>query len=179
MNTKRLTSLSSNILLISKLDQQEIPAKHTNFSLDEQLRETLLLFETQWEEKNLELNIDLDSVNYCGNKDLLAQVWQNLIGNAIKFVGVNGTIRIILRKRNSHIRVDVVDNGIGMSEETMERIYEKFYQGDPSRSISGNGLGLALVKRIINLHEGLIEVSSKEGKGSTFTILLPVSDSDS
>lgn len=173
-NTKRLSSLSSNILLISKIDHQEIPEKNTLFSLDEELREAILPFENQWLEKKVELNIDLDNISYWGNKELLAQVWQNLIGNALKFVKENGTIRIILRKTDAYARIDIVDNGIGMSKETINRIFEKFYQADRSRSISGNGLGLTLVKRIIDLHEGSIDVSSIEGKGTTFTILLPI-----
>lgn len=172
-STKRLSSLASNILLISKLDHQEIPKKFISFSLDEQMRESLLPFESKWIEKNVELNIDLDFVTYQGNKELLAQVWQNLIENALKFVKPNGTIRIILRQSEDITRIDIVDNGIGMSSEVKSRIYEKFYQGDSSRSVSGNGLGLTLVKRIIDLHQGTIKVSSIEGKGTTFTVLLP------
>lgn len=172
-NTKRLSALTGNILLLSRLENQEIEIKKENYSLDEQLREIILMYEPQWSGKNLDLDIDLDSSVCCGNKELLAQVWQNLIGNAIKFVPDRGTIRVLLRQKQNGIEISVVDNGPGMSEEVMERIYEKFYQGDTSRTSSGNGLGLTLAKRIVDLHGGTISASSKEEKGTTFTVLLP------
>ena len=172
-NTKRLSALTGNILLLSRLENQEIAIKKEKFSLDEQLRETVLMYETQWNSRNIELDVDLDTVDYIGNRELLAQVWQNLFGNAMKFVPDNGTIRILLRKKATGAVISVVDNGIGMSKEITERVYEKFYQGDSSRASSGNGLGLTLAKRIVNLHEGTISVSSKEGKGTTFTVYIP------
>lgn len=173
-NTKRLSALTGNILLLSRLENQEIEIKKESYSLDEQLREILLMYEPQWSGKKLDLDIDLDSVICCGNKELLAQVWQNLIGNAIKFVSDKGNIRVLLRQKQNAIVVSVVDNGPGMSKEVMGRIYEKFYQGDTSRASSGNGLGLTLAKRIVDLHGGTISVSSKEGKGTTFTVSLPI-----
>lgn len=172
-NTKRLSALTGNILLLSRLENQEIEIKKESYSLDEQLREIILMYESQWSEKNLDLDIDLDSVICCGNKDLLAQVWQNLIGNAVKFVSDGGTIRVLLQQKENSIEVSVVDNGAGMSADVMNRIYEKFYQGDTSRSSSGNGLGLTLAKRIVDLHNGTISASSKEGKGTAFTVALP------
>lgn len=172
-NTKRLSALTGNILLLSRLENQEIEIKKESYSLDEQLREIILMYESQWSEKKLDLDIDLDSVICCGNKDLLAQVWQNLIGNAIKFVSDGGRIRVLLRQKQNSIEISVVDNGSGMSEDVMNRIYEKFYQGDTSRSSSGNGLGLTLAKRIVALHNGTISVSSKEGKGTAFTVAIP------
>lgn len=173
-NTKRLSSLTGNILLLSRLENQESEIQKESYSLDEQLREIILLYEPQWSEKELDLDIDLDSVMCYGNKDLLAQVWQNLIGNAIKFVADGGRIRILLRQKQSGIEVSIIDNGAGMSEDVMNRIYEKFYQGDTSRSSSGNGLGLTLAKRIVDLHGGTISASSKEGKGTAFTVVIPV-----
>lgn len=173
-NTKRLSALTGNILLLSRLENQEIEIKKESYSLDEQLREVLLMYEPQWSKKNLDLDIDLDPVIFYGNKDLLAQVWQNLIGNAIKFVADNGQIRVLLRQRQSNIEVTVVDNGPGMKNEVMERIYEKFYQGDTSRASSGNGLGLTLAKRIVDLHDGTIQASSKIGKGTVFRVSLPL-----
>lgn len=173
-NTKRLSALTGNILLLSRLENQEIEIKKESYSLDEQLREVLLMYEPQWSKKNLDLDIDLDPVIFYGNKDLLAQVWQNLIGNAIKFVADNGQIRVLLRQRQSNIEVTVVDNGPGMKNEVMERIYEKFYQGDTSRTSSGNGLGLTLAKRIVDLHDGTIQASSKIGKGTVFRVSLPL-----
>ena len=173
-NTKRLSALTGNILLLSRLENQEIEIKKENYSLDEQLREIILMYEPQWSGKNLDLDIDLDPAVCCGNKDLLAQVWQNLIGNAVKFVADNGRIRVLLRQKESAIEVSVVDNGSGMTAEVMNRIYEKFYQGDTSRSSSGNGLGLTLAKRIVDLHGVTIQVSSKLGSGTTFTVTLPI-----
>lgn len=175
-NTKCLSSLTSNILLLSRLENQEIEVTKENYSLNEQIREILLLFEPQWTNKNLELDIELESIDYFGNKELLAQVWQNIIGNAIKFVPDNGKIRIVLLREKNTIKVLIVDNGIVMNSNVIQRIYEKFYQGDESHSTSGKGLGLALSKRIIDLHNGNIQVSSKEGKGTTFSIILPAID---
>ena len=173
-NTRRLSTLTSNILLLSRLENQEIGIKKETFCLDEQLREILLLLEDGWTEKKLELEIDLDAVDYYGNKDLLAHVWQNILSNAIKFAPENGIIHILLRRENGSLITSITDNGIGMSEDVMRRIFEKFYQGDFSRSSQGNGLGLALAKRIVDLHGGNISVSSKEGKGTTFTVSLPL-----
>lgn len=178
-NVKRLSELTGNILLLSRLENQKIGISKEMYCLDEQIRETILLFEEQWNTKKLELEIELDNTNYYGNKELMAQVWQNLIGNAIKFVPDGGRIRILLHKGTDSLKVVVSDCGIGMSQETISRMYEKFYQGDKSHATDGNGLGLTLVKRIVDLHNGEIEVSSMEGKGTTFTISLPVDENQS
>lgn len=175
-NTKRLSTLTSNILLLSRLENQEIGIQKERFCLDEQIREILLLLEDKWTKK-LELKIDLDAADYYGNKDLLAHVWQNILSNAIRFAPSYGLIRIVLRKEtdaagNKYFKVGIADNGIGMDKEVIKRIFEKFYQGDSSRSSQGNGLALA--KRVVILHNGSIAVSSKEGKGSTFTVTLPL-----
>lgn len=175
-NTQRLSFLTGNILLLSRLENQEIGIRKELYCLDEQLREIILLFEEQWTSKNLDLEIDLDNADYYGNKELLAQVWQNILGNAIKFVSDNGKIGIRLHRSAGKITVSISDNGIGMNQETIDRIYEKFYQGDPSRASQGNGLGLTLAKRIVDLHNGTIHVSSIEGNGSTFIIELPNSN---
>lgn len=173
LNTKRLSSLTGNILLLARLENQEIVIKKMRYSLDEQLREIILLFEAQWTAKDLDLDIDLCSVDYSGSKELLMQVWQNILGNAIKFVSKQGQIQILLRKEQDNIIVSIADNGIGMDEETKKRIYERFYQADTSRTGAGNGLGLTLAKRIVDLHNGTIEVSSEVGKGTSFTVTLP------
>lgn len=173
-NTQRLSRLSSNILLLSHLENQGIGIRKELFCLDEQLREILLLLENNWTEKNLELDIDLEIADYYGNKDLLAHVWQNLLSNAIKFSHESGTVRIRLYKEDCFLITSITDKGIGMDDEVKRRIFEKFYQGDSSRSSQGNGLGLTLAKRIIDLHGGSISVSSKKGKGSTFMVFLPL-----
>lgn len=172
-NTKRLNSLVGNILLLSRLENQELAIEKNRFSLDEQIRESLLLLEEQWSGKNLELDIDMAECEYLGNSDLLAQVWQNLLGNAFKFSPEGSTVRIILWQKGTGITVAVSDCGPGIPPEVQKRIFEKFYQGDSSRSSQGNGLGLALVKRIVDLHGGKVVVDSAPGSGSTFTVELP------
>lgn len=148
-----------------------IEKKH--FSLDEQIRETILLFQQDWDAKNIELDVDLDTAEYNGNPDLLGQVWQNLLGNAIKFIEPGVTTRVLMYHKTREITVSVIDNGPGMDQETQTRIFEKFYQGDSSHSVEGNSLGFTLSKRIVELHGGKISVSSIVGKGTTFTVILP------
>lgn len=169
-NTRRLSSLVGNVLELSKLENHKINIEKEEYSLDEQIREIILMFEGEWSQKKLELDIDLDSVDYFGNADLLGQVWQNLISNAIKFVGYSGKIHIRLRRKLKGIRVTVVDNGIGIDKENQERIFEKFYQEDISHSTSGNGLGLAIVKELTDKSNILLEYKSEEGKGSSFLL---------
>ncbi len=171
-STHRLNSLTGNILLLSRLENQEIKINKSLFCLDEQIRESILLLENDWTEKNIELDIQLFPCNYLGNEELFAHVWQNIIENAIKFVPQNGAISVKLGYCNNDIIVTVSDNGCGMDEDTRKRVFEKFYQGDSSRSTGGNGLGLALAKRIVDLHEGEITVQSEVGKGTEFTIRL-------
>lgn len=174
-STRKLSALTGNILQLSRLESQEMPVEKKHFSLDEQLRETILLFQQDWDAKNVELDVDLDTAEYNGNPDLLGQVWQNLLGNAIKFIEPGGTIRVLMYRKTREITVSVIDNGPGMDQETQTRIFEKFYQGDSSHSVEGNGLGLTLSKRIVELHGGKISVSSIVGKGTTFTVTLPCS----
>lgn len=172
--SSRLATLSSNILLLTKLENQTIITNQTYFSLDEQIRNTILLMQEDWENKNLELDLSLDSVSYHGNEELISQVWINLINNAIKFSNQNGTIKIRLSQQDSQIIVTISDNGIGMDKKLLEHIFDKFYQGDSSRSTNGNGLGLSLVKKILDLSNGTISVTSQVDKGSTFTVILNI-----
>lgn len=172
-NTKRLSSLTESILQLSRLESCESAAEKKTYSLDEQIRESILMFENEWTAKNIDLDIDLEPVNYCGICDLLAQVWQNLIGNAVKFSQKGGNVRVRLYREDEDIVVIVADDGIGMDEETQKRIFEKFYQGDTSHKTEGNGLGLTLAKRIIDLHEGCITAEGKQKEGSIFTVRLP------
>lgn len=171
--TKRLTNLSSNILKLSKLDNQVIQSKKVKFSLDEQIRKTLLILEEQWSKKNLELEINLEKIDYKGDEELTQQIWVNLIGNAIKFSNDYGSLYITLRKNFSYIIVEIEDEGVGISEESKSRVFERFYQGDGSRSGEGNGLGLAIVNRIIEISAGRIYFESEVGKGTCFTVELP------
>ncbi|MGN7765757.1 HAMP domain-containing sensor histidine kinase [Paenibacillus sp. 22594] len=172
-SARQLSTLSGNILKISKLENQELLTEQTEYRLDEQLRQALLLLEPAWAPKQLNLNIDLDELQYYGNEELIMQVWLNLLGNAIKFTPEGGEISVSLRPGDPSISVVISDTGIGMTPQVRKHIFEKFYQGDPARSSEGNGLGLPLVSRIISLSGGTIEVSSEPGVGSTFTIKLP------
>ena len=173
-NTNRLSELTGHILLLSRLENQNISIPKSTFSLDEQIRQIILLFERDWTEKNIDLDINLEEINYLGNEELLAQVWQTITGNALKFTNPNGKIKVFMESNDKYIVIDIIDNGIGIDEATQARIFEKFYQGDKSHTIKGNGLGLALSKQIIELHNGFISVSSQKDKGSKFTISLPV-----
>jgi len=169
----RLSKLTSNILKLSKLENQEVITGKAEFALDEQIRCAILIMEPEWSEKGIDLDIDLDKVSIIGNEDLLQQVWLNIIGNAIKFTEKGGTIGIKLMDLQDKIVIKVSDNGVGMNEETQRHIFDKFYQGDKSHLSKGNGLGLSLVKRIIELCDGEIKVRSKLYYGTTFTIGLP------
>lgn len=170
--SQRLSKLTSNVLKLSKLENQEIITEKTKFSLDEQIRCAILILEPEWSSKNIDLDIELEAVNIIENEDLLQQVWLNLIGNAIKFTNDCGSIGVNLASIENNIIVKISDNGLGMDKETQGHIFEKFYQGDKSHLSNGNGLGLALVKRIIELCNGEIEVKSKVGEGSTFIVKL-------
>jgi len=172
--TSRLSNLSSNILKLSKLENQEMIDRKAIFSLDEQIRRSILLLEHEWSKKNICFDIELDSVKFPGDEELLQQVWINLLGNAIKFSNDNSSITVRLHGSASFVKVKITDTGIGMSEEIQPRIFEKFYQGHKSHSYDGNGLGLPLVKRILDLCDGKIHVQSSLGKGSTFIVQLPL-----
>lgn len=173
--TKNLSDLVSNILKLNKLENQQIFPDKKTFNLSEQLCECMLFFEAQLEEKNLSIELDLDeNLKIKADYDLLTHIWNNLFSNAIKFNSEGGKILLTLKKKNQYAVVTVSDNGIGMSCDIKEHIFEKFYQGDSSRSTQGNGLGLALVKRVIDIAGGNITVESEIGKGTTFTVTLPL-----
>jgi len=133
-----------------------------------------LLFQDTWSDKEIELDIELEETDYYGNRELLSHVWQNIFGNALKFTDKNRSIGVYLKKTDKEVSVRIKDTGIGMDADTLQRVFEKFYQGEKSHSGSGNGLGMALAKRIVDLHRGEIRVTSEEGKGSEFTVFLPL-----
>ena len=166
-----LTNLVTNILKLNKIENQGIVQKK-RFSLDEQLRRCVLGFENKIEEKNLNLNIDLEDTYIESDEALLEIVWNNLISNAVKFTPFGGEIAISLKANNGKSVVTISDNGCGMSQETLERCFEKFYQGDSSHSQQGNGLGLALVKQVVNMLEGEVRVASVLGEGTEFTVII-------
>ena len=169
--SQRLASLITNILKLNKLENQQIYPKKEHFDLGEQLCECLLGFENAWEAKKLEIETEIeDGVNVESDPELLSLVWNNLFSNAIKFTEEGGTVGLKLHTENGHAVVEVSDTGCGISPEVGAHIFEKFYQGDTSHATQGNGLGLALVKRVVDIIGGEISVSSEPGKGSTFTV---------
>ena len=170
--SKRITDLITNILKLNKLENQEIQEKNEVFNISEALAESVVEFEPLMEKKNLTLNCDFDEVLVFSSQSLLEIVWNNLISNAIKFTEGGGEIAISLKKKGNDVEIKVADTGCGMTSEVGEKIFEKFYQGDTSHSTQGNGLGLALVKKVIDILGGEIAVQSELHKGSTFTILL-------
>jgi signal transduction histidine kinase len=172
-SSHRLSVLTSNILKLSRLEKQEIVTDRRDFRLDEQIRLAVLMLESEWTTRSIDLDIRLDELTWYGNEELLMQVWVNLIGNAIKFSNPGGTVQLTLRRDGAFLNAEVRDYGIGMTEEVQKHVFEKFYQGDKTRSDRGNGLGLALVQRIVELCDGEILVESVPGRGSCFTVKLP------
>lgn len=173
LSTKQLSGLSDNILKLSKLDNQSISIERQPYKLDEQIRESILTFHSQWVEKNLTMTIDLDSVMYNGNEDLLGQVWTNLLDNAIKYNEDGGQIIVKLESFDDQVVITIEDTGIGIPSDKTPLIFERFFQVDGSRFSSGNGLGLAIVKRIIEYHDGTINYLSELGDGTKVTVTLP------
>ena len=178
-NTRRLSDLVGNILLLSKVNNQTISLKASTFRLDEQVRQSILALESKWEKKEIEFDIDLDEIEYTGYENLLSHVWLNLIDNAVKFSPQNGQIRIRLKKLAGSVTFSIWDNGLPIPEADIGRIFNKFYQGDNSHASEGNGLGLALVRKIVAAAHGTINVTSSEDAGTEFVVALPNSSSDS
>ena len=168
---RRLAQLITNILKLNKLENQQIFPKAEEYDLGEQLCECLLQFEDAWERKNLNIETDIsDDVRIRSDAELLSLVWNNLISNAVKFTPDGGTIGVSLKAENGHVIVAVSDTGCGIKPEVGQHIFEKFYQGDTSHATQGNGLGLALVKRVVDILNGEISVQSVYGQGTTFTV---------
>lgn len=170
-NTHRLSNLVGNILLLSKVDNQAIPTKPSTYRLDEQIRQAILQLEPEWEKKEIELDVELERIEYTGNEVLLMHVWNNLIGNAIKFDPQGGMVRIRLWKNDERILCTVEDNGPGIKPGDEAHIFDRFFQSDSSHKEEGNGLGLALVKQIVKAEGGQVTVANME-KGCRFTIQL-------
>lgn len=171
-NTKRLSSLAGNILLLSKLENQLIPTNQTEYRLDEQIRQSVVALETAWVNRKVELDVDLDRMQYVGNEQMMRLVWDNLISNAIKFSPEGGTIKLNLKKKDGQLIFAVEDQGPGISEDAQKHIFEKFYQTDSAHKKEGNGLGLALVKRILSIERGQIRVENIPSGGCRFTVTL-------
>ena len=170
-SARRLAALITNILKLNKLENQQIFPQLDEFDLGEQLCESLLQFEEIWEKKNLNIETDIeDEVRVRSDAELLSLVWSNLISNAVKFTPEGGTVGVRLKTEGEVLTVSVSDTGCGISPEVGRHIFEKFYQGDTSHATQGNGLGLALVKRVMDILGGEISVQSVCGQGSTFTV---------
>ena len=170
--SSRLVTLSTNVLNLSKYETLEIVQDKNLFRLDEQIRRAVLLLEPHWSARNISIDLELDRAIFEGNEDLTLQIWLNLVENAIKFSEMGGVIRILLKNTEGNMVVTVQDEGCGIDEDAVEHIFDRFYQADSSRASAGNGLGLTLVKRIVELCDGTIAVESKKWVGSTFTVHL-------
>lgn len=171
-NTNRLSNLVGSILLLSKIENQSIPVNQTSYRLDEQIRQSIVALEPAWSKKEIEFDVEMDSIEYTGNENLMHHVWDNLIGNAIKFNSEFGLVRIRLARQNNNVIFTVEDSGPGISDEAKKHIFDKFYQADSSHKEEGNGLGLALVKKILVISDGEISVENIDGGGCRFTVIL-------
>lgn len=169
---QRLTNISSNILLLTKFEHQQIVNNQQYFDLDEQIRNCIILLEPEWSRKQIQFSIELAPVSYYSNEEMLSHVWMNLLSNSIKFCKEKVIVRCY--QREDYVFVEITDDGMGIHKHNIGRIFEKFYQTDSSHGSEGNGLGLPLVKRIIELCNGEIMVTSELKKGTSFVIQLPV-----
>jgi len=167
--SSRLASLATNVLNLSKIEQQVILTDQKAFNLTEQVRRCILLFENKWEKKHISLNVEMEELSYTGSEELLNQIWLNLIDTP-----QGGVIGIRLSKSGDALQFVIADDGCGISEEALSRVFDKFYQADPARAGSGNGIGLTVAKRIAELHGGTISCRSQEGVGTEFTVTLPL-----
>ena len=171
--TRRMSFLITNILKLNKLENQQIFPQMEKLDLGESVCESVLNFEQSWEKQNIEIETDIaDGIIVQGDKEMLALVWNNLMSNALKFTPEGGKIQIKVSCENGRGIVSISDNGCGMDAQTGKNIFKKFYQGDTSHATNGNGLGLALVKRVVDIHRGDISVESRIGEGSTFVVVI-------
>ncbi len=169
--SRRLSDMMTNILKLNRLENQQIYPQIEKYDLGEQLCESLLQYESTWERKNIEIETDIaESVMISADSELLSLVWNNLFSNAFKFTEDGGKVTLTLKADEEYATVRIADTGCGMSADVGAHIFEKFYQGDTSHAKEGNGLGLALVKRVVDILEGEIGVESAVGVGTTFTL---------
>ena len=171
-NTRRLSDLVGNVLMLSKLESGVVEVNESTFRLDEQIRESIMLLEAKWVEKDIEFDVELDETIFTGDKNLLFHVWNNLIGNAVKFSPRDGIVTLRLEDRPDRVVFSISDCGLGIGEAAQKHIFDKFYQEDNSHKQEGNGLGLSLVKRIIDMSNGKIEVENLPESGCKFTVTL-------
>ena len=170
----RLSDMATNVLNMTKVENRRILTDVTTFNLSEQLRNCVLLLEEKWTKKDLNWDIDLDEHMIAGNEELLREVWVNLLDNAIKFSPAGETVTITVQEEQEQTQVSVTNRGSEIDPARMDRIFQKFYQGDPSHAAEGNGIGLAIVKRVTELHGGSVRAASRDGS-TCFTVTLPKS----
>ena len=172
--SRQLSRMMTNILKLNKLENQQIYPNCHPYDLSDQLCQSLLQFEDVWESKDIDLDTQIpDRVTISADQELLELVWNNLLSNAFKFTPAGGQVRLCLRQLDQQVAVTIQDTGCGMSPNTQAHIFEKFYQGDTSHATQGNGLGLALVRRVVDICQGSIQLTSAPDRGTTFTITLP------
>ena len=172
--SRQLSRMMTNILKLNKLENQQIYPNCHPYDLSDQLCQSLLQFEDVWESKDIDLDTQIpDRVTISADQELLELVWNNLLSNAFKFTPAGGQVRLCLRQLDQQVAVTIQDTGCGMSPNTQSHIFEKFYQGDTSHATQGNGLGLALVRRVVDICQGSIQLTSAPDQGTTFTITLP------
>ena len=172
--SERLSRMAANILLLARFESQQIVTGSEDYELDEQLRNCVILLEKDWSGRGIDMELDLEPLRIGGNEEMLSHVWINLLDNAIKYSKDGGTVTLACGMVGGEARVSIRDEGPGMDEATARHIFEKFYQGDRSHSGKGNGLGLPIARRIVELCGGRIDVESAEGQGSMFTVSLPL-----
>ena len=172
--SKRLTSLATNVLNLSKIETQVILKDIQRFNMGEQIRQSILLLDSKFESKNILLDVNIQDCYINGNKEMLNQVWVNLLDYAIKFNNKNGMVSINMKREEDNILITIIDTGVGINKEAINKIFDKFYQEDTSHATNGNGLGLSIVKKIIELHGGTIQCDSIVSKGTKFTVTIPL-----
>lgn len=174
IESERLSKISSNLLKLTSLESEQHPIEMNMYRLDKQLINVILACEPQWMRKDIEMDVKLEEVEIEADKDLMSQVFMNIIGNSIKFTDVKGTISVRMKREKEKVIVEIEDTGIGLTEEERERVFERFYKADSSRTVSkgGSGLGLSIVKKIIDIHRGTIDIESEKDVGTKITIRL-------
>ena len=174
--SRRLSRLADDLLKLASLESDETKFEPIPYALDKQLRNVVLVCEPQWSGKQINIEVDLANVTVQADTDLMNQVWLNLLTNSIKFTPAGGSIRLKLSEQGKQAIFSITDSGIGISSEELVHIFERFYKADKSRTRTkeGSGLGLSIVKKIVEMHHGSIDVESTPGKGTTFTVLLPL-----
>ena len=175
--SERLSAMSSNVLLLSRLENQQMIPDAESFRMDDQIRDCIVLLKKSWEKKDIQWNLDLEEQTFCSNPKMIEHIWLNLLGNAIKFSPGGGEIAVKLWREESTLNISVQDHGPGMDGNVAAHVFDKFYQGDRSHAAEGNGLGLAIVRRVVELCGGTVHLTTAPDQGSVFLVALPAEGS--